>query len=202
MRAQSLPLVLSLALAATAVPFDGAHHRHQHRNPTPVAELAPRSSSSADDFDIIVTNNCGSTLSFGVFQVSSTFSMNTITQPVEIASGDNGTISAPYSGIGMRLSGTADQGAAAQWGAQALFEFGYSAFNGIDGTAYDLSVMGGDVGLAVYPANTQCPSKLCASTSCAPDQGWTNPNQVDDGSPADTVCYHGKTNFNVVWCAS
>ena len=127
--------------------------------------------------------------------------MNTITQSTSIAAGSKGTIAAPYSGIGMRLSATAGDGAAAQWSAQALFEFGYSEYNGIAGSAYDLSVMGGDVGLAVYPENTECPSKKCTPSDCAPDQGWTNADQVEDGSPADTVCYHGKTNFNVVWCA-
>ena len=189
MRAQSLPLLLSLALSATAVPFAGPHHQHKHLH-----------AARDDTFEIDVQNNCGSDLSFGIFQVDSSFNMNAITSPVSIAAGSSGSIAAPYQGIGMRLSATADGGAAAQWNAQALFEFGYSSFNGQDGTAYDLSVMGGDVGVSVQPDNTACPSKICTPSDCSADQGWTNPDQVDVGSPADTVCYHGKTNFQVTWC--
>ena len=31
---------------------------------------------------------------------------------------------------------------------------------------------------------------------------WTNPDQTGDGSPADTVCYKGKTDFRVEFCPS
>lgn len=126
--------------------------------------------------------------------------MDQVTTPLTIASGSKGSIAAPYQGIGMRLSASAGEGTAAQWDAQALFEFGYSTYNGIAGTAYDLSVMGGTTGLAVYPANKQCPSKVCTASDSSPDQCWTNADQVDAGSPADTVCYYGKSNFRVVWC--
>lgn len=149
---------------------------------------------------ISIQNNCASDLSFGVFSISSSFAMSAIGSSVPIAAGSSGSISAPFSLIGGRLSATADQGTAAQWDAQALFEFGYSSYGGMDGTAYDLSVMGGNTGVAVYPSNPACPSKVCNPGNCAADQGWTNPDQVNQGSPADTVCYHGKTNFKVVWC--
>jgi hypothetical protein len=198
MRAQTLPLILSLALSSSAIPHAGNSHQHLHRAAAPAP--VPSSAAGGDTFDITINNNCGSDMSFGIYQVSASFSMNTISEPVAIPAGSNGTLEAPYQGIGMRVSGSADESAASQWTAQALFEFGYSAFNGIEGTAYDLSVMGGDNGLAVYPENTQCPSKVCTPTDCALDQGWTNQDQVEDGSPADTVCYHGKTNFYVVWC--
>ena len=205
MLAQILPLLAALALSANAIPFEGHGHQHVHRHAQPVASgvySAPSAAPSAggDTFEISVHNKCADDLEFGIFQVSSSFAMNTISTPVKIASGSKGSIPAPYQGIGMRLSGTAGAGAAAQWNAQALFEFGYSVYNGMDGTAYDLSVMGGDDGVAVYPENKQCPSKVCTSTGCAPGQGWTDPAQVNAGSPADTVCYHGKTNFKVVWC--
>ena len=205
MRAQSLPILAILALSANAVPFAGSHQHLHRRNPVPSGSYsAPAagasSSSGGDTFDINITNNCKNDLEFGIYQVSASFAMNEVTTPVSIASGSEGSIAAPYHGIGMRLSGTAGSGAADQWNAQALFEFGFSGWSGIEGTAYDLSVMGGDIGVAVYPGNKDCPSKTCTPSSCSADQGWTSAGQVDQGSPADTVCYHGKTNFRVVWC--
>jgi len=105
-----------------------------------------------------------------------------------------------------KSDGTADQGCAAQWNPQALFEFGYSEYAGQSGTAYDLSLMQGSdpsIGLSVNPlgGGPSCPSKSCSPTNCPPGQGWTNPDQVDEGSPGDTVCYQGQQNFEVTWCA-
>lgn len=48
------------------------------------------------------------------------------------------TIAVPFQETGLRLSATADQGCAAQWDPQALFEMGYSEYAGQTGTAYDL----------------------------------------------------------------
>ena len=103
----------------------------------------------------------------------------------------------------MRLSGHAERGVAGQWNPQALFEFGYSTYGGKKGTAYDLSVMqgsDGNIGIGVYPFNKKCESKTCFPWACDPSQGWTSPGQTDLGSPADTVCYHGKSGFKVVFC--
>ena len=103
----------------------------------------------------------------------------------------------------MRLSGHAEWGTGGQWSPQALFEFGYSEYAGQKGTAYDLSVMegsDGNIGIGAYPHNKKCPSKTCFPWDCPADQGWTSPGQTSIGSPADTVCYHGKTAFKVVFC--
>jgi hypothetical protein len=185
------------ALMATAKPIN--------------TNLIERSSASSgsDTFNIEICNNCPSTKQFGIYQVSSSFQMNQMCDPVTIGQNQTQTISAPYKGIGMRLSGHAEWGTGGQWAHQALFEFGYSEYNGLAGTAYDLSLMEGtdsDVGLAVYPIlsgdadSDDCPSKVCLPGNCDASQGWTNPDQVSDGSPADTVCYHGKMDFKVVFC--
>lgn len=118
------------------------------------------------------------------------------------------TIHAPYRDLGIRLSGHAEWGTARQWEVQALFEFGYGQYGGKEGTAYNLSVMEGsdkDVGVGVYPipngkGSGKCQSKTCFPWNCPLSQGWTNPDQIKDGSPADTVCYEGKTDFKVVFC--
>jgi hypothetical protein len=132
----------------------------------------------------------------------------TMSTPVNISPKQMHTIVAPYNYIGMRLSGHAEWGTDRQWEHQALFEFGYSQYNGQDGTAYNLSLMTGtdlDIGLGAYPISNgngsdQCPSKTCFPWDCPLAQGWTNPDQTKDGSPADTVCYKGKTDFEVVFC--
>ena len=166
-------------------------------------------SSGSDTFNIEISNNCSSTKHFGIYQVTSSFQMNQMSDPVVIGQNQTQNISAPYKDIGMRLSGHAEWGTSGQWASQALFEFGYSEYNDLAGTAYDLSIMEGsdsDVGLAVYPIlsdgvdSDDCPSKICLPGNCNSTQGWTNADQVSDGSPADTVCYHGKMNFKVVFC--
>jgi hypothetical protein len=156
-----------------------------------------------DTFNIEITNHCAATKHFGIYEISSTFQSLQVCDPISIASNQTQTLTAPYKGTGMRLSGHAEWGTAGQWIPQALFEFGYSAYNGLEGTAYDISMMEGSeigVGMAVYPSKSACPSKTCSPDDCATDQGWTNPDQSSAGSPADTVCYDGKMDFQVVFC--
>lgn len=182
----------SLALAVSAIPHAGHGHNHMAAH-----------SKRDDTFKIHVLNNCADDKTFGIFQIDSSFNMVEKTSPVSIKAGMARAIDAPYSELGLRLSATADQGCDAQWDPQALFEFGYSDYNGQGGTAYDLSVMEGSdpsIGLAVYPHQSECPDKKCSPSDCPAGQGWTNPDQVNAGSPGDTVCYYGKTNFRVVWC--
>jgi len=194
-------LISSLfALTATAKPLQH-HHAMKHLK---------RDSFSGETFNIEICNNCPSDKHFGIYEITSAFQMLQTCDPVTIASGDSQTITAPYKALGQRLSGHAEWGTGGQWAPQALFEFGYSAYNGLEGTAYDLSLMQGcesDVGLAVYPIlsgdanSSDCPDKICSDPgNCDPSQAWTNPDQVSDGSPADTVCYHGKMDFKVVFC--
>jgi hypothetical protein len=197
MYSSSLLLSALFALTATAKPIN--------------TNLIERSSasSSPDTFNIEICNNCPADKHFGIYEITGSFQMLQTCDPVTVGQGESKTISAPYKGIGMRLSGHAEWGTGGQWAPQALFEFGYSEYNGLEGTAYDLSLMQGsesDVGLAVYPilsddaSSSDCPNKICYPGNCDPSQGWTNPDQVSDGSPADTVCYHGKMDFKVVFC--
>lgn len=162
-------------------------------------------------FTIRTHNNCSEDHQFALYQVTSSYQMIQMTTPVMIpANGGHAPITAPFHQTGMRLSATAGQGTAAQWNAQALFEFGYTApYSGsMSGTAYDLSVMQGsnpDIGISVKPVpngtgSQDCESKICFPDNCPAAQGWTNPDQVNQGSPADTVCYHGPTDFIVTFC--
>ncbi|KAL1589332.1 hypothetical protein WHR41_01928 [Cladosporium halotolerans] len=163
---------------------------------------------SADTFNINVWNNCPFTKQFALYQITSDFRMIERSKPTNLAPKKKLTIAAPFKDLGMRLSGHAEWATAGQWKTQALFEFGYSQYAGKDGTAYNLSVMkgsDGDIGVGVYPipngrGSKQCPSKTCFPWDCPPSQGWTDPDQINIGSPADTVCYHGRTDFKVVFC--
>jgi hypothetical protein len=158
-----------------------------------------------DTFNIEIVNNCPSSKQFGIYAVTSSYQPLQVCDPITVGEGESQTIAAPYKGIGMRLSGHAEWGLPGVWKAQSLFEFGYSAYSGLEGTAYDISIMGGvatDVGMAVYPSKTQCPSKKCTLDSCELSQAWTDPSQEANGSPADTVCYQGKMDFKVVFCPS
>ncbi|KAK3724755.1 hypothetical protein LTR37_000803 [Vermiconidia calcicola] len=178
----SITLASSLALLASAVPHQGHGYSHQH------SHLAPRS----ETFALKVTNNCATQKTFGLFQITGDFQMIQKSQPMPIPSGGSNTMQAPYRDLGMRLSATADQGPDAQWDAQALFEFGWGEYMGAEGTAYDLSFMEGcdpDIGILVTPDNSKCSPKSCYPDSCSASDAWTNENQIDDGSPADTVCY-------------
>ena len=185
------------ALMATATPIDNT--------------LVGR--SSEETFNINVYNNCPWTKQFALYQIDGAFNMIERSKPVNIASKKMQTIVAPYKDLGMRLSGHAEWGTAGQWKHQALFEFGYSEFKSPDGitnvgSAFNLSVMEGsdkDIGIGSYPipngnGSGKCLSKTCFPWDCPLDQGWTNPDQTKDGSPADTVCYHGETDFKVVFC--
>ena len=201
-----LALALLLALTASALPFNTTtttststlptlptldtrtpEHHHKHRN----------------TFKLHVHNNCPFPKDFALYKITSDFQMKQKSKPVTIPSGDSHTIRAPFKATGMRLSGHAEWGAEGQWQPQALFEFGYSTYGGQHGTAYDLSVMegsDGDIGVGAYPKNDACEAKTCFPWDCEPSQGWTSPGQTDLGSPADTVCYQGKTDFKVVFC--
>jgi len=186
--------IAALTPLAKAVPHAHSHsHRHAHA-------LEARDDST---FDLTVVNNCPSTKTFGLYQVSPSFEMIQMSDPLAIESGNSAIIPVDFAEIGMRLSATADKGTAGQWDAQTLFEFGYSAFSSVTGTAYDLSVMEGAAngdGIAAYPDTSACESKICTASGCSLADSWTNADQVSDGSPADTVCYEGKQNFKVVWC--
>ena len=136
-------------------------------------------------------------------QISSSFQIIQMSTPQNVATGQTVTIQAPFHASGMRISGNGEWDLSRQWKAQALFEFGYPTYAGQEGTAYDLSVMQGsegNIGIGAWPTNGACEGKICLPWDCSPSQGWTNPKQVDIGSPADTVCYQGKTDFTVVFC--
>jgi hypothetical protein len=182
-----------LALTATATPINNT--------------LIERDSKNT--FNINVWNNCPFVKQVALYQAPQGSShMLQRSTPTNISPKQMITIAAPFKDPGMRLSGHAEWGADGQWKAQALFEFGYSQYAGMEGTAYDLSIFAGsdpDIGLGAYPipngkGSEQCLSKTCFPWDCPLDQGWTNPNQDQIHSPADTVCYHGKTDFKVVFC--
>jgi hypothetical protein len=185
-------LASSMALLAHAVPFHEHKHAHLHKR-------------DANDFRIHVTNNCGVDKQFALYEITSDFQMLQTCEGRTIPQGETHVLHAPFDGIGLRLSGNADWPLGDQWNPQGLVEFGYSAYDGMDGTAYNLSFMEGsdpDIGISVTPHNTECEAKSCSPLTCSLADAWTNPDQISDGSPADTVCYHGKTGFNVVWCPS
>jgi hypothetical protein len=198
-----------LALTATASPVANYHHKHMHAHSPRSTDSSPSTYTSSDDtFSIEICNQCSSTKHFGLYQITSAFQMLERMDPLSLPSNTTKSISAPFKDTGMRLSAHAEWGVAKQWDHQALFEFGYSEYDGLVGTAYDVSIMDGsenDVGVAVYPtvdgeACDECPSKTCSPGNCAASQGWTQPDQETNGSPADTVCYKGKAAFKVVFC--
>ena len=180
----------ALALTASALPT----------NNTTNSIIEPR---GRDAFEIHVWNNCAWTKEFGMYSVTSDFHMVQHGKTANVAPGHEHVFYPSFYDTGMRLTGHAEWGLAGQWNVQALFEFGYSEYDGVQGTAYDLSLMEGsdeNIGMGVYPHNDACESKTCWPDNCPPSQGWTNPDQTDLGNPADTVCYQGKTNFKVVFC--
>lgn len=195
MHAPTLLTTALLALAATALPTQSSD-----------STLHPRA-NDANTFNINVWNNCPFPKQIAMYQIALGQMVQRST-PTNLASKKMLQIKARYRDTGMRISGHAEWGIARQWEVQALFEFGFSAFAGREGTAYDLSVMegsDGDIGIGAYPIRNgrgsgNCASKTCFPWHCPAKQGWTSPGQVDIGSPADTVCYQGKTDFKLVFC--
>lgn len=164
--------------------------------------------SSRPHFKLHVHNACPFPKSIGIYSVTPTFEMLQHGPIVNLSSNTHHTLHAPYHGTGMRLSGHAEWGLNGQWQPQLLFEFGYSAYDTVQGTAYDISMMEGsddNVGMKVRvlpngAGSETCETKLCLPGDCAPNQGWTSPGQAELGSPADAVCYHGKADFRVTYC--
>lgn len=192
----SLILAASVALTAMAGPTN-------YTNTLEPRE--PGRDRRPETFRINVINKCKWTKQVALYQITGKFKMLQKSKPRNIPSGKSTIINAPFHAKGMRLSGHAEWGTDAQWRAQALFEFGHSVYAGKEGTAYNLSVMkgsDGDIGIGAYPIgrDATCPSKTCFPWYCPPSQGWTDPGQVHEGSPADTTCYKGKTDFKVVFC--
>lgn len=165
---------------------------------------------AANTFKIQLYNNCPFQKQFALYQVlQPEFLMVQRSNPVNVPAKGHTTILAPYLDTGMRLSGHAEWGTKAQWNAQALFEFGYAEMGTQKGTSYNLSLMpksDRDIGVGVYPiangkrSDKYCESKTCFPWNCPLDQGWTNEDQIKAHSPADTVCYFGKSDFKVVFC--
>ncbi|KAK5135601.1 hypothetical protein LTR08_005081 [Meristemomyces frigidus] len=188
-----------LALTATATPLTPPTTNN-------TTTLSPR--DGPETFQLRVWNNCKFVKEVALYQITGDFQMLQKSRPTNIQPGKRVIMNAPYKAAGMRLSGHAEWGVAGQWKPQALFEFGYSTYAGTDGTAYDLSVMqgsDGDIGIGAYPSangrgSQSCPAKTCFPWHCPHNQGWTNRDQVNIGSPADTVCYKGKTDFKIVFC--
>jgi len=190
-----LNLLALLAIGAAATPL---HHQHTHK--TQDKKIAARQS---DTFQLTVKNNCGWTKYAGLYQISPSFDMIQMSDPVEVASGDTITIDAPYYETGMRLSSNANMGTAWQWNGQILFEFGYSSFDTVEGTAYDISMMeGSEIGMSVVPGTDACETKMCTPDNYPEAQCWTNADQTSSGSPADTTCYEGNQSFEITWCPS
>lgn len=180
-----LVLTLAAALASQVNALPEQQQRGEHR------------------IKLHVHNKCNFVKEFGLYKITPDFQMEQHGESVNIQPHQSHTFHPKFHATGMRLSGHAEWGVAGQWNPQALFEFGYSEYAGTTGTAYDLSVMSGsdgNIGIGVYPKNGACESKTCFPWDCPADQGWTNPDQTDIGSPADTVCYQGKTDFKVVFC--
>lgn len=152
---------------------------------------------ATNNFSIHVINKCAHAQPAGIFRINPDYSTTTLTPLTTIAAKTGThTFTAPFNGVGLRLAVKQDQ-----FAAQDLFEFGHSSYAGKQGTAYDLSLFGGTaMGMKVVPSNGACETKICTSKSCPHNQAWTNPDQKNEGSPADTVCYQGKINFTVTYC--
>ena len=217
-----LVLTLLLALSAIALPVETTdlavvedpiirprdpkkhdkHHKHHKHHKNHKDHKHPKHPNS---FYIHVHNKCPFQKEVAIYGVTPDFQMVQHSKPTTIHPGHQHTIVAPFHGTGLRLSGHAEWGLNGQWQNQLLFEFGYSEYAGNQGTSYDISMMSGsgidpDVGMGVYPHNKKCESKTCFPWDCPASQGWTNPDQKNIGSPADTTCYEGKTDFKVVYC--
>jgi hypothetical protein len=170
-------LALTSLFALSALASLLTPHAHALRH------LQPRDST----FNITVKNSCAATIYPATYSISSSFVMT------QESSGASTNVVTSYTATGMRLSPNGNWPLAQQWNDQPLFEYGYGAFNGVAGTAYDLSLMkyvatAPDTGgLKVVPANSQCETKTCTPSNCPADQGWTDTS--DGNSAADTGCY-------------
>lgn len=188
-----LALTSLLAATALAVPHQqhAARHQHHHFN---------RNAASAQNFTITVNNNCSDTLSVATYGMNSAFLITQESATHVIEPNCNANVSTSYYGVGMRLSAKADKPVASQYLPQGMFEYGYSNANGLEGTAYDLSLMGfSGPGVKVVPGHADCEAKCCTPDNCPTDQGWTNPAQ---GYAADVTCYQGIVDFEVTFCPS
>jgi hypothetical protein len=107
---------------------------------TPISAPSNNSIAAGDTtFNLFVLNKCGWTKSVATYEVTSDFQMIQSSNPQNVAQWETVTIPVDFYSTGMRLSGHAEKGTAWQWNQQALFEWGYSSYNGQEGTAYDLS---------------------------------------------------------------
>nr|POE82366.1 hypothetical protein CFP56_72514 [Quercus suber] len=162
------------------------------------AIASPISRRQDATFNINVVNSCGNDLNLGVFTLNESGVSQTADTQTVSANGGTATFVADFNAVSQRLS-TMDVNN--QFSAQSLFEFGYSAFGGITGTAYDLSLIGASTpGMQVVPANSNCETKTCTGSSFPVDQCWTNADQWNIGSPADSTCSFGPTDFTVTYC--
>ena len=190
---------------------------HAHRKPghgkdttsSPGADPSGSSTGDGGNFAIHVVNQCSEAKDVGIFGVTPDFQATQAGVTQNIAPGQTATLKAPFTAIGQRLTANAQEGPSNVFEAQSLFEFGYSSWNGLTGTSYDLSLMAGaQIGMAVDVLDNgngsgSCESKICVDpNNCATSQAWTDPDQVNIGSPADTTCYKGKTDFKVTLCPS
>ncbi|EMD00870.1 hypothetical protein BAUCODRAFT_187353 [Baudoinia panamericana UAMH 10762] len=175
-------------------------------NATPIAHNTTLRARD-ETFKLFVYNNCPFVKEVSTYTVTADFQMVLMSPPTNIQPhGGELVISTPFHATGMRLTGHAEW--TNQWAPTLLFEYGYSAYMGVEGTAYDISMMAGsdpDIGMGVWPIENGQGSGSCAQKIAWPwnaplGQAWTNPDQDRDGSPADTVCYKGKTDFKVVYC--
>lgn len=166
---------------------------------------ATLATTTTDSFTIFVTNYCPTEKHIGLYQITGfpTMALTSYSPSITIPPQHTAPILAPFHALGMHLSAHAEWPLDRQWEPQALFEFGYAELDGIEGTAYDVSVMEGsdkEMGISVEPRDKRCQSKVCVPGRCKAGDGWTSVEEAHEGSPADTVCYQGNTDFEVVFC--
>ena len=159
------------------------------------------------DINLFIHNMCKDTKTFAIYQVSQG-QMLLRSSKLPLAYDSNGTLRSSYKLEGVRLSSNGDWPLDMHWSSQSLFEYGYSTYAGLEGVAYDLSMIGDSqelVGIAVQPLENgrgsgECPAKICIPGECDPTRGWTHETQEAAGSPADTACFKGSTDFKVTYC--
>lgn len=128
------------------------------------------------------------------------FVISPLSNSVSVRPGGETTFNVPVTDIGVFVSAHGEY--SNQFQVQTRAEFGYAEWPGVKGIAYNLSLMTGALeGLKIQPTRSDCAVKSCPDVNnCPADQGWTNPNQAAIGSPADTGCYNGPTDFIVTFC--